>query len=892
MLLQFDMADPMRPESHTRAPRSGRLTRWLRLVREPYISLPLSALVLLVLGWMGVLHMIESERSAAIATARASALELINTYEAQVARNLDAIDQTLKVLRYAVELKGAQSAIPTLDAEGLLPPGMVFDVRVADRNGIIVASNPATGHKANISRQDYFTFQRNNPGDDPYVSEVRRDDLNPEPHVHITRRINDAQGNFAGVVMLEVAPAYFTSGYERARQGEHGLLGLVGVDGVFRVRRTGDEVSWGQRPPQLGEGDALAPGSVDGVKRFLNVRKMDGFPLYAVSALSYDEQMATFEQTRRSYLLAAWGGSAALVVIVTLVCIWSWQAGRTRRRIRLAQERYAAASEASLDAFFVMRSVKDEQGRIIDFVLDATNSRAEAMSGIGKDDLIGRTLLSLLPDARESGLFADLVRAERGGGVHEAERQVTIPNVGQGWIHRQVVGVEGGVVCIVRDITERKRNEERILQMAHYDELTGLPNRTLVSQRLEVAIAQAHHDGTTLAVAFIDLDGFKLVNDGLGHQAGDELLRVVSARMRRAVGDDAMLGRFGGDEFVLVLPAVQGVADVDQVLEAVRQSVMQPAMLGEHPVHVSASIGAVLYPNDGGDANTLMMNADAAMYRAKERGSNNVQFYAREMNSSHEEKLKLREGLRGALEAGQFSLVYQPKIDLRTGRIFGVEALARWNHPEHRHVSPARFIPLAEECGMIVQLGEWVMHTACAQNKTWRDAGLPPVTMSVNVSARQFEEKHLVDRVAEALRQSELPPDGLEIEVTESLIMRDLQQAVGRMRELKAMGISLSVDDFGTGYSSLSALKSFPISSLKIDKSFVSDLATSQDDQAIAMAVISLGHKLNLRVIAEGVETEQQCRFLRDNDCDEMQGYLFSRPVGPADFAAMLARTA
>jgi EAL domain-containing protein (putative c-di-GMP-specific phosphodiesterase class I) len=309
-----------------------------------------------------------------------------------------------------------------------------------------------------------------------------------------------------------------------------------------------------------------------------------------------------------------------------------------------------------------------------------------------------------------------------------------------------------------------------------------------------------------------------------------------------------------------------------------------------------------------------MMNADAAMYRAKELGSNNFQFYTREMNASVEEKLALLEGLRMALDAtladdvkdddvqaadapvapaagspaGRFHLLYQPKVDLRTGRLFGVEALIRWRHPEHGMVRPDRFIGLAEESGLIVGLGEWVVRTACRQAQLWRAAGLDPLAVSVNVSARQFEEKRLVERIAGALRDSGLPPSALDLEVTESLLMRDMQQAVARMRELKEMGITLSIDDFGTGYSSLSALKSFPISTLKIDKSFVRDLAISSDDQAIALAVISLGHRLHLRVIAEGVETEEQRDFLRANDCDEMQGYLFSPPVPAESITEML----
>jgi diguanylate cyclase (GGDEF)-like protein/PAS domain S-box-containing protein len=536
-----------------------------------------------------------------------------------------------------------------------------------------------------------------------------------------------------------------------------------------------------------------------------------------------------------------------------------------------------------------MRSVFGADGVIVDFLIEATNGRAQQLTGMNREALIGATILSIMPEYRDNGIFDDMVKAATFGGMREAEWRGSTPRTRETWMHRQVVAVEDGVVAIVRDITERKRAEERIFHMAHHDELTGLPNRSLIRDRLDHAILHARRTARCVAVAFIDLDGFKLVNDGLGHNAGDELLKIVGARMQGCLRIDDTLGRFGGDEFVIILDDLADDAlALTPVLEKIRQAVTEPVLLEGQEVQVSCSMGVVMYPRDGADPNTLMMNADAAMYRAKEMGNNNFQFYTREMNASVEEKLVLLEGLRNALDEQQFSLLYQPKVDLRSGRIFGVEALIRWHHPEHGMISPLRFIGLAEESGLIVAIGNWVLQTACRQNMAWRAAGLAPISMSVNVSPRQFEDKRLVDRVAQALADSALDAGALELEVTESLIMRDLAQSVGKMRELKAMGISLSIDDFGTGYSSLSALKSFPISTLKIDKSFVSELADNPDDQAIAMAVISLGHKLNLRVIAEGVETEQQYRFLRDNDCDEMQGYLFSRPLPPDEVAAML----
>jgi diguanylate cyclase (GGDEF)-like protein/PAS domain S-box-containing protein len=755
-----------------------------------------------------------------------------------------------------------------------------------------------------VSREAYFAVHVNGDSSAPFVSHTNGDDVKSEPHLHFTRRLDDAAGRFAGVAIVEVDPAYFTSSYERSRAGELGLLALVGSDGVARAVRIGDKVSWGQTIALEGlkeEAQEPQPTAPDGVERYAGARRLNGFPLTAVVGLASREQMAQYEQHYGTYLVGATAASSLLVAVVAMVSAWSWQVAKARRRQRQAQETYAAASEASPDAFFVLRCVTGADGDIVDFMIEETNTRAELFTGMSKEALRGQMMDAVLPYYRVNGMFEQLAQVVTERCVQEAEWQAqTGPATGR-WLQRQIVPVEGGAVAMVRDITERKLAEDRIRHMAHHDELTGLPNRSLIRDRLDQAVRSAQRNDGHVALAFVDLDGFKLVNDGLGHNAGDELLKVVGARMQACLRRTDTLGRLGGDEFVILLPeAGENPLALTPVLEKIRQAVTEPVQIGDQAVRVSCSMGVVVYPRDGADPKTLMMNADAAMYRAKELGSNNFQFYTREMNASVEEKLALLEGLRMALDAtladegtdddaqptdapaGRFHLLYQPKVDLRTGRLFGVEALIRWRHPEHGLVRPDRFIGLAEESGLIVGLGEWVVRTACRQAQLWRAAGLDPLAVSVNVSARQFEEKRLVERIAGALRDSGLPPSALDLEVTESLLMRDMQQAVARMRELKEMGITLSIDDFGTGYSSLSALKSFPISTLKIDKSFVRDLAISSDDQAIALAVISLGHRLHLRVIAEGVETEEQRDFLRANDCDEMQGYLFSPPV-PAE---------
>ncbi|PDQ18622.1 histidine kinase [Mesorhizobium sanjuanii] len=436
---------------------------------------------------------------------------------------------------------------------------------------------------------------------------------------------------------------------------------------------------------------------------------------------------------------------------------------------------------------------------------------------------------------------------------------------------------------------ERKLAEDQIHFMANHDVLTGLPNRALLEDRLSQAVLYAQRYDRWVTVLFIDLDNFKLVNDTLGHNAGDELLKIVAGRMVECVKATDTVVRLGGDEFVIVLFDQPTNADlISETLQKIRASIAEPVHLGEHRLRATASIGIANYPKDGTDPDMLLANADAAMYRAKEFGRDNFQFYAPEFNIRTQEKFVLQEELRNGLARSEFTLLYQPQVDLRSGQVFAVEALIRWKHPTRGMVAPGAFIPTAEETGLIVPIGDWVLHEACRQNKEWQDAGLPSMTVCVNVSARQFRERNLIGRVVDALRASGLEARYLELEVTESLIMQDIDVAVATMNALQNLGVQISIDDFGTGYSSLSALKTFPVARLKIDKSFINDLATDENDQAVASAVISLGQKLNLRVIAEGVETDHQVAFLRENNCDEMQGYHFSKPISARDIEKLL----
>jgi diguanylate cyclase (GGDEF)-like protein/PAS domain S-box-containing protein len=441
----------------------------------------------------------------------------------------------------------------------------------------------------------------------------------------------------------------------------------------------------------------------------------------------------------------------------------------------------------------------------------------------------------------------------------------------------------------VEDITSRRLYQAQIERQANYDALTGLANRTLLGTRLHAAIEEAGRSGGQIAVAFIDLDQFKFINDTFGHELGDSLLQSMADRLRASVRGTDLVARQGGDEFVLLLQGYRP-GDLASVVQRVHAAIAQPWKAGGRDFHVSSSIGVAVYPADGDRADLLLRNADAAMYKAKENGRNGFQFFTAELNHALVERLNTEHLLRAALARKQFLLHYQPRIDMATGRIAGAEALLRWRLPHQGLIQPGRFIAVAEDTGLIVPIGRWVLHSACQQAKAWLDEGLPPVIVSVNVSPRQFREGSIVATISEALAATGLPAKLLQIELTEGLAMHGGEKYVAMLERIKALGVQIAVDDFGTGYSSLSYLKRFPVDQLKVDRSFVTDLATDPDDAVIVQAIIALGHKLGLRVVAEGVETQQQLDYLRRAGCDEMQGFLFGAPMMAADFAALLAR--
>jgi diguanylate cyclase (GGDEF)-like protein/PAS domain S-box-containing protein len=548
--------------------------------------------------------------------------------------------------------------------------------------------------------------------------------------------------------------------------------------------------------------------------------------------------------------------------------------------LRESEERFRTLVESTFEGIVI-----SENGKILQ-----ANESFAAMFGYELPEVVG-----LSPSEMTTPESAELIMKNIRSG-NEKPYEITGVKKDGATFDIEVIGRSclyqgrNARVTAFRDITEMKRAEETIKHLAYHDPLTDLPNRTLFEDRLTIALAQARRKKRMLAVMFLDLDHFKVVNDTVGHAEGDKLLRSVGERLTGLVREGDTVARVGGDEFALLSAEVAHVDDAAEIAERVLEGFRRSWVLRGHEFHVTTSVGIAVYPGDGDDAETLLRNADTAMYRAKERGRDNYQLYTPAMNARIAERLAVENDLRHGLERGEFVVYYQPQVNIDTGQIVGMEALVRWQHPEQGLVLPAEFIPVAEETGLIVPLGEWVLRTACAQNRTWQEAGFPPLRVAVNLSARQFQQRNLIETVARVLKETGLDAHWLQLEITEGVAMQDADLTIAVLRDLRAMGVQISIDDFGTGYSSLSYLKRFPIDVVKIDRSFVRDITVDESDAAIATAVIDIAHNLKLKVIAEGVETEEQLAFLKKRRCDEMQGYLFSRPVPAREFHKMLAQ--
>jgi len=522
------------------------------------------------------------------------------------------------------------------------------------------------------------------------------------------------------------------------------------------------------------------------------------------------------------------------------------------------------------------------------------NTRYLAQTGYGREEILGKKASTLKSGLTPAKTYHDLHTALSAGRTWQGEFHNRKKNTSLYWESALISPIKNPLgevthyLGLLEDLGTRHRTLQLFTYLSNHDQLTDLPNQSYFTEYLERNLTTAKATQTILAVILLDLDRFKIITETLGHKVGDGILYSVAERLSTALPENALTARRGGDEFLILLSAVDQFQNVVKVANQVIELFQQPFCHGEHQVHLTASLGISLFPDDGATPQVLLQSADAALYDAKDAGRNNFKFYKIKQTSESFERLSLENDFRQALVREEMRVFYQPQVSLVTGEVVGMEALVRWQHPQHGLLAPVHFIPLAEETGLIVPLGEWILATACLQTRAWQLAGYPPLRLAVNLSARQFLQPELVETILQILKNTDLEPRFLELEITESILLKDLNMTLLILRWLKKKGIQIAIDDFGTGYSSLTYLKRFPIDTLKIDQTFVRDCLSNEDNAALVSAINSLAKALNLRVIAEGVETDGQLDFLMNLHCEEMQGFYFSKPVPPEEFEQLL----
>ncbi len=749
--------------------------------------------------------------------------------------------------------------------------------------------------------REWFTVQRDRPEVGLHLSSPVVSRVNGIWIVSLSRRYRASDGRFAGAVSAAVPLSYLQRQLQSINPGVNGVVALRDLSLGLLARfpeapgSAAEAVGNRQVSPELrslvnsGHGRATfrVVSVVDGVERTYSFRRLGVVPLLVIVGAAREDYLADWYTQRRAI-------TALCVVMVLLYGAGGVVLRRLKRQNRLARQRIellAKVFEHSGEAIMVT----DRTHRIVE-----VNPAFVRLTGYTPAEVIGQSpgklnsALTTAADTEAMRLCVETTGLWRGEVWDRAKDGRVFPK----WLSVSVVrDADGEVTHHIAnsiDVTEAKQAEDRIRHLAHHDTLTQLPNRVLLHGRLEQAMAAARRDAGQLAMLFIDMDRFKDINDTLGHPVGDGLLVEVGQRLRGLVRDSDIVARLGGDEFVLVLTGTgQAAARAGSAVAAkVLAELGLPYTVRGHALHSSPSIGIALFPADGDDADTLMKNADAAMYHAKAAGRNNAQFFTAAMNLATKDRLALEAGLRGVVERGELFLHYQPQLDLASRRIVGMEALVRWRHPEMGLIPPLRFIPVAEDTGQIEAIGAWVLEEALRQVALWRRAGHGDLCMAVNLSAHQLRGDAFPEQVSQALRRHGLPGAALELEITESVAMRDPARTAALLRQLRQFGVALAIDDFGTGYSSLAYLKQLPLSCLKLDRSFVMDIEHDANDAAICTATIQMAHSLGLGVVAEGVENATQLEFLRRLGCDTVQGYFIARPLSTADCTAFLVQHA
>ncbi len=872
-----------------------------------YLSSNLRSLLVwpLVLGavatalWSGAFWMMENEKRAISQRAFANASAQARSYAEQLDRIIGQIDYIMLSLKYHWQKSAGDVLLEEQVKQGLVPAAAGLSITIVDRRGMPVTSTLALGrNEPSIRERDYFKAHR--AKDQGLLFSKPVDGMRMKrPVLILSRRLDDAQGAFDGLIVVAIEPAYLTSIADYTGLGKGDFMAARRADGVFlAARMIGAEPAAG---PVLKETPALAapaglekmPGTrfVDGRARYVGWHHARNYPMVGLVGLAEQNLMVAYEDRQRELQLIALAASILLLLVAGTGMGYSALRVLRREYAREVEAAYRLATESAREGFYMLRPLYDGQRQIVDLLIEDCNERGAFYRGLQRAQLLGKRLSATAPllfqshmlpacrQAMESGFYEDEVYVP----PHESREPQ--------WLQRRLERSGMGLAVTLRDITDAKLQQETMHRLANADPVTMLPNRHWLMQHLPDTLEQARAAGMLVAVMFVDLDDFKNVNDTLGHAAGDELLRAAALRFKALVRPGDSIARLGGDEFTIILASARSEEDVLHVAGRLIAALGDPFTIGGGARHtVQASVGISLFPRDGDDGPTLLKHADIAMYAAKTAGKGNYCLYRASLSEVLLRRVTRQAELRQALEADQFELYYQPRVDVASGEMTSMEALVRWRHPQRGLIPPDDFISLAEENGLIVPLGEQVIAKACAQLAQWRDAGLPVVPLSVNVSARQIDRAGVSACLARCMAHHGIDPSQIEVEITESATVAQEGMAGAELAAIRALGVKLYVDDFGTGYSSLSQLKRLDMDGLKVDQSFTAQIANGPEDLAFFTAILAMAHAIGMRVVAEGVETAEQLQLLQQLQCDEAQGYYVSAPVPAHELAVLLTR--
>jgi diguanylate cyclase (GGDEF)-like protein len=870
---------------------------FLRGIARLSFAWPVAAIILSAIGWHFLLSDLDADRQDFEKHALREVNVLANSYADELTRTIEAIDQITLHVRYDWELTKGDFRLEDAKAKGLFPPNSIFLVLITDDNGVVVSGTLPNSKNAFLGDREYFLVHRNTSRDFLHIGEPIVGRISQRNTIPFTRRLSKQDGSFGGVVSASVAPDYFTTSYNETTFGKNGFLGIIGYDNIVRVTRTGQTVHPSQAQAlvsalqfQVESGSVFLKGNEwfsDKRSRYIGWDIVKGYPLIAIAGLEQQEVLAPYWANRAATIRDGMAATVALAVFTLIAMALSMRLAWRKHQLKVTQATYRMATEGGNEGFYIACPVRDEKGTIVDFEIIDCNQRGAEIFCHRREELIRKTISAVYESADPERLI-NMLRQAMEVGFYESELEVPSESpLTLRWAHLKIVRSGANLAVTLRDISDSKAHVAELERRSNEDTLTALPNRHWVQTYLPKAIALAAVNNVMLALLFIDLDGFKAVNDTLGHAAGDDVLRNAARRLKEAVRPHDRVARLGGDEFVVILD-ISHKADAAHVAERILHAFQDGFRLSQGVHSVGVSIGISIFPNDGADAKILLRNADIAMYSVKTTGKGNYRFYDERFYEALRARLEKEAELRHAIEHDEFVMYYQPRVDITTGVTSSLEALVRWNHPIKGLLSPLDFIPLAEETGLILSLGELVIHNVCAQLAYWSERGADLVPVSINVSPRQFNEVDIPQILATALERHHTSSALVEIEVTESSMMIDSTHISGVLTAIRKMGIKLLVDDFGTGYSSLSQLQKLDFDVLKVDRAFTAELGRTDKAKVFYKAIITMAHALDMRVVAEGVENETQVKILKSLQCDELQGYYISRPMPPGDTQAIL----